>query len=79
MIYTYKTIKNKYNYIAEKILQYYKLIEIEVRNIFAKDLLSVVLKCVVGFNICGTRDYLINTNKLDLLYSQYSELKIRTM
>ena len=53
------------NYIVSKYLEYYYLIDIEIRNTFKKDLLLSVLKCYYSFNICRIIDNIINIEKTD--------------
>ena len=68
-------IENKIDYIIDKYLKYYEIIDYTVQNIFNKGVLSVVLKYMYRFNLCSIRDRVINKVKTDIACSRCSTVE----
>ena len=65
------TKNTKISYIISKYPDHYNLIDIKVRNMFKKGLLSSTLKYYCSFNICRIRNNMINTKKTNASYPRY--------
>ena len=76
VIQVFYVINIEYSYSTDKYEDYYKLINIEARNIFSKGLFSAVLKYTCGYNIYSMRDSMINELKVDVLCYRHSKVKL---